>query len=95
MMKLKLSKNSIKFLNNLSEKEKLRIKQKLKYLIVNLNETGNIPFQELDIKTLTGDWKGYFRLRIGKIRIIFNLLYEQNELFVYEIDYRGNIYKKN
>jgi mRNA-degrading endonuclease RelE of RelBE toxin-antitoxin system len=64
MIKLKLSKNSIKFLNNLSEKEKLRIKQKLKYLIVNLNETRNIPFQELDIKTLTGDWKGYFRLRI-------------------------------
>ena len=53
-----------------------------------------MPFQELNIKSLTGDWKGYLRMRIGKIRIVFYLDYVNNEVFIYEIDYRGNIYKK-
>ena len=90
-MTLKLSKSALKFLNNLSPKEQLKIKQKLKYLVDGINNE-NIPFQELDIKSLTGDWKGYLRLRIGKIRVIFKLNRIENELFVYEIDYRGNIY---
>ena len=95
MMTLKLSKSALKFLNNLSPKEQLKIKQKLKFLVDGINNNENIPFQELDIKSLTGDWKGYLRLRIGKIRVIFKLNRIENELFVYEIDYRGNIYKKN
>jgi uncharacterized protein YaaR (DUF327 family) len=45
MMRLKLSKNALKFLNDLSPKEQLKIKQKLKYLIDGINDTGNIPFQ--------------------------------------------------
>jgi mRNA interferase RelE/StbE len=93
MMKLKLSKNAIKFLNTLSPKDQLKIKQKLKSLVSAIHDTGKIPFKELDIKTLKGEWKGYLRLRIGTIRIIFKLNLIENELFIYEIDYRGGIYK--
>lgn len=92
MIKLKFSKSAVKFINNLSEKEQLKIKQK--YLVEKINEDKNIPFQELNIKTLTGNWKGYLRLRIGKIRIIFRINSIDNELLIYEIDYRGSIYKK-
>jgi mRNA interferase RelE/StbE len=95
MIKLKLSKSAIKFLDNLSQKEQIKIKQKLKYLVERINDSNNIPFQELNIKTLTGDWKGYLRLRIGKIRVIFRINPIDNELFIYEIDYRGGVYKKN
>ena len=70
-MTLKLSKSALKFLNNLSQKEQLKIKQKLKFLVDGINNNENIPFQELDIKSLTGDWKGYLRLRIGKIVSVF------------------------
>lgn len=63
MIKLKFSKSAIKFLDNLSQKEQIKIKQKLKYLVERINNSNNIPFQELNIKTLTGDWKGYLRLR--------------------------------
>jgi hypothetical protein len=59
MMTLKLSKSALKFLNHLSPKEQLKIKQKLKFLVDGINNNENIPFQELDIKSLTGDWKGY------------------------------------
>jgi mRNA interferase RelE/StbE len=70
-MTLKLSKSALKFLNHLSPKEQLKIKQKLKFLVAGINDNENIPFQELDIKSLTGDWKGYLRLRIGKIVSVF------------------------
>ena len=95
MMKLKFSKNAIKFLKKLSKKEQLKIKQKLKDLDSSITKNNTIPFQELDIKTLVGSWKDYLRLRVGKIRIIFKIDLVNNEIYIYDIDYRGNIYTKN
>ena len=46
-----------------------------------------------DVRELKGALKGYYRLRIGDIRIMFK--YEgQNVRIVrvYELDFRGNIY---
>jgi mRNA interferase RelE/StbE len=52
-----------------------------------------IPFNELDIKSLKGDWKGFLRMRVGKVRIIFRIDAEADRLQVHDIDFRGNIYK--
>lgn len=82
-MKLKFSKNAVKSLEKLSKKDDSKIKEKLKYLIFVINETGVIPFRDLDIKHLQGEWQGFYRLRIGKIRIIFKLNLEHQELVVY------------
>ncbi|CAD5958050.1 type II toxin-antitoxin system RelE family toxin [Planktothrix agardhii] len=92
-MKVKFSKNSVKFLNSLSDKERERIRHKLKELVSAIEVSGLIPFRELDIKNLKGDWKGFLRFRIGKIRLIFKINIEDDELMVYEIDYRGGVYK--
>jgi mRNA interferase RelE/StbE len=54
---------------------------------------GIIPSNELDIKTLKGDWKGYLRMRVGKARIIFTVNADLDQLEVYDIDFRGNVYK--
>ena len=70
-MKVKFSKNAIKFLNALSTAEQERIREKLKILVISIEENGSIPFQELDIKNLKGGWKGYQRMRVGKMRVIF------------------------
>jgi len=47
----------------------------------------------LDLKKLSGEWEGYYRLRKGRIRIIFepNRIYKV--LFVDRIDFRGDVYK--
>ena len=45
------------------------------------------------IKTLEGEWQGFLRMRVGKIRIIFTVDVEQDELQIYDIGFRGNIYK--
>ena len=49
-MKVKFSKNAVKFLNTLSSTDQERIREKLKTLVLSIEESGSIPFQELDIK---------------------------------------------
>ena len=48
----------------------------------------------LDIKALRGSLKGKFRIRKGKIRIIFEIVEDEIilESIVADIDFRGNIY---
>jgi len=47
----------------------------------------------IDLRKLTGDWDGYYRLRKGKIRIIFEINKIDKVLYVEKIDYRGDVYK--
>lgn len=52
----------------------------------------DIPFPtSLDIKKMSGT-PGFYRLRSGNVRGIFEVLEEQKEIWVRKIDYRGNIY---
>ena len=92
IMNLKFSKNATKFLSEISANDQQRLKEKLKILLLAVEENGTIPFQELDIKNLKGEWKGYQRMRVGKMRVIFQI--NTDVLLVYEIDFRGDIYKK-
>ena len=47
----------------------------------------------IDIKKLSGEWEGYYRLRKGKLRIIFEPNKTDKVLFVERIDFRGDVYK--
>lgn len=47
----------------------------------------------VDIKRLSGAWAGYYRIRSGKIRIIFSFEAQERRVFVEVVDYRGNVYK--
>ncbi len=51
---------------------------------------GNV---NIDLKKLGGNWEGYYRLRKGKLRIIFEVNKIDKVLFVEKIDFRGDIYK--
>ena len=92
-MELILSKKAIKFIKKPSLKEQHRIQEKLAALLDSLDLSGMIPFDELDVKALEGDWKSFFRMRVGKVRVIFTVDSEQEELQVYDIGSRGDIYK--
>ncbi len=93
-MTIKFSRDAIKFLEKITEKDKERIRQKTKILVISIEEQGIIPFRELDIKKLSGEWSEFFRMRIGKIRIIFRIDRKADSILVYEIDFRGDVYKK-
>ena len=47
----------------------------------------------IDIKKLKGQWKGFYRIRKGKIRIIAGFNFEYKAVFIERIDHRGNVYK--
>ena len=48
----------------------------------------------VDVKKLKGLWAGYYRIRKGKIRIIFDVDYKNKAVFIEKIDFRGDVYKK-
>ena len=74
------SKQAVKFLNGLEAKTQRRLK----------NGIEKIP--QGDIIPYKGD-KEYFRLRIGKYRILFKWI-DDSQIFITLIDSRGQIYKK-
>lgn len=52
----------------------------------------DVPFpNNLDIKKMPGT-PGFYRLRSGSVRALFEVLEDRKEIWVRKIDYRGNIY---
>jgi mRNA interferase RelE/StbE len=47
----------------------------------------------IDLKKLGGEWEGYYRIRKGRLRIIFEPNKNERILFVEKIDFRGDVYK--
>jgi mRNA interferase RelE/StbE len=43
---------------------------------------------------MKGDWEGFYRLRIGKVRLIFTVDTISGDIEVYSIGSRGDVYKK-
>lgn len=92
-MAIKFRKNAIKFLEKADIEDAARIREKLNQLLIFVEEQAIIPFTELDIKKMKGDWEGFYRLRIGKIRIVFIVDLDSAEIEIYSIGARGDVYK--
>ena len=93
-MEVQFSKRAIKYLKKLDAKTAERVREKILQLQSVIESEGVIPFNELDIKKLKGQWDGYFRLRVGQIRVVFTLVSGELEiLLIYDINVRGSIYE--
>ena len=92
-MTLKLRKNSIEFLESLDDKTREKIRQILKIIVYSVEDQAVIPFNALDIKRMKGNWEGFYRLRISKIRVIFTVDLTSGNIEVYRIGFRGDIYQ--
>lgn len=82
-----VSKRAYKFLDKLDERLRLRV-------IDGLGCLENFPFfmKSLDIAKLKGR-EGYYRLRVGKIRVIFKVDKEAKRVLVEKIAYREEVYE--
>jgi len=51
--------------------------------------------ENVDVKYLKGEFKGYLRIRKGDLRIVFKIAEDENLIIVTvsNIDFRGNVYK--
>lgn len=74
-----------KFFRKLTPKQQQKLREALKALAAN-------QLTRLDIKPLAGK-KGWFRCRVGNIRIIF-IRTSAGKHVIYAIDFRGSVYKK-
>lgn len=85
MFKLLYHPRVLKFLKKLSKKETKLILEKLEILAKD-------PFSgHLDIKKLETTQRSY-RLRIGNLRVIFEVDSQKKVIFIHEIGFRGSIY---
>jgi len=86
--RINFSKNSLKFLSKNNFDEDLVV-NKIKLTILKFRGGG----ASIDIKKLSGEWEGFYRIRSGKLRIIVEFQFEQSRVHIEEIDWRGNAYK--
>ena len=92
-MAVKFRKQAVKFLQKANSEDVTKIQNQLNQLLIAIEQQGIIPFTELDIKKMRGDWEGFYRLRVGKMRVIFIVDFDSSELEVYTIGARGDVYK--
>ena len=81
------SKDAEKFIEKQNIRDEVREELK-KFLIRMKGEDVNI-----NLKKPGGDWEGYYRLRKGKLRIIFEVKKREKILFVERVDFRGDVYR--
>ncbi|KKU87808.1 MAG: hypothetical protein UY16_C0018G0013 [Candidatus Gottesmanbacteria bacterium GW2011_GWA2_47_9] len=82
--KIFFTKKSAKNLTHLASFDAKHIFRRLQQL--------DVPFPNaLDIKKMSGT-PGFYRLRSGRVRALFEILKNKKEIWVRKIDYRGNMY---
>jgi mRNA interferase RelE/StbE len=92
-MAVKFHKQAIKFLHKANPEDVARIQGQLSQLLLAIEEQSIIPFTVLDIKKMKGEWEGFYRLRVGKIRVIFTVSLDSADVEIFTIGSRGDIYK--
>ncbi|QSV54890.1 MAG: type II toxin-antitoxin system RelE/ParE family toxin [Dolichospermum sp. UKL201] len=75
---------SITDLDNLDQVVRLRILNKIQWLSVN--------FEQITPLSLTGQWSGFYRLRVGDYRVIYELDIEEQLIIIIRIGHRREIY---
>ena len=86
MSKVIVHRSVAKYLKRLPQEAKDRIKKILKQL-------ENNPLNYPGIKQMYGEWSGYHRIRLGKLRAIFWYDLKEDIVYVDHIGPRGDVYK--
>lgn len=85
MYKALFTRKAEKELDKLARHDAKRVVKKLQKL--------TYPFpKNMDIRKLKGT-EGFYRLRVGKLRVIFEVDSQQEEIWIRKAGYRGGFYK--
>ncbi len=87
--KINIGKDAKKALDKFGEKERQRILGKIRDFR-DWTEGKNV---NIDVRKLKGKWEGYYRLRIGNVRILIDIETKEGIIRIYNIGLRGDIYK--
>jgi len=86
---VELSDEALKYIKKLSKSSPSRILDNLEML-----ETSENPLDHKSVRPLVGKLRGFYRLRVGGLRILFELDEKNKRIGVLLIVPRGNAYKK-
>jgi len=84
MAKVFFTKDAEKELSKFTKNDRVKVIDKVSSLDIP-------PPTVLDVRSIAGV-DGYYRLRVGKIRIIFER--EKDVIWIRKVGYRGDVYKK-
>ena len=86
MFKIRFKSRVLKSAKKLSKKEKGRVKE-----VINTIEFDPLPFRKYDIQKLSGHQDTY-RIRIGRVRITYEVDPKERLIIVHYIGYRSGAY---
>ncbi|VAW40662.1 RelE/StbE replicon stabilization toxin [hydrothermal vent metagenome] len=84
-MEVELSSTAKRELRRLDKPVARRILSRLLWLAENMNAITPTP--------LKGEWAGFFKLRVGDYRVLYEIIEEEPLIFVLRIGHRREIYR--
>jgi mRNA interferase RelE/StbE len=75
---------SIDDLDEIPQIMRLRILKKIQWLSINFEKISPLP--------LTGQWSGFYKLRVGDYRVIYEFDIENQLIFIARVGHRKEIY---
>jgi mRNA interferase RelE/StbE len=86
MAQIVLHRRAARYFERLDERVKSQLRDKL-------NELARDPFRMQGVKPMQGEWKGFYRLRHGDLRIIYMFDAASDTVLIAHIGPRGDVYK--
>jgi mRNA-degrading endonuclease RelE of RelBE toxin-antitoxin system len=83
--KIEFSLQADKFLSEIDKSSRKKIIRKIEWLEKNCEIINHRPLQY--------EFKDYFKLKLGKIRIIYKIFLKRKAILIAYIDFRDRIYK--
>ncbi|CAG0984457.1 hypothetical protein METP2_02182 [Methanosarcinales archaeon] len=78
---------SLKFISSLQKHDRARLKEAMLAL-----KEDPVPIKSLDITKLKSE-KNKYRIRKGKFRIVYEVIWDQKVILIHRVDFRGTAYK--
>lgn len=87
IFEINIKAKSLKFISDLQKNDKKHLKEAMLVL-----KEDPVPIKSLDITKLKGE-KNKYRIRKGKFRIVYEVIWEQKVILIHRVDFRGDVYK--
>lgn len=84
-MNVELSDAAARDMRRLDKPVAHRILTRLHWLAENFNDITPVP--------LKGEWSGFFKLRVGDYRVLYEIVEEEALIFVLRIGHRREVYR--
>ena len=82
-----IKEKSLKFLSSLQKHDREHLKKAIFIL-----KDDPVPIKSLDVAKLKGS-KNKYRIRKGRFRIVYEVIWEQKVVLIHRVDFRGDVYK--